>query len=83
MLLLEDALKAFDALKQAYTITSILAFTDYTKEFLLETNTSKEGLGMVLSQKQAEGDTIWSPMAAKLLWLMKETTTPPNLSSWH
>ena len=33
----------------------ILAFADYTKDFLLETDASKEGLGAVLSQKQADG----------------------------
>ena len=33
----------------------ILALTDYMKKFLLETNASKEGLGAVLSQKQADG----------------------------
>ena len=33
----------------------ILAFADYTKEFLLETDVSKEGLGAVLSQKQVNG----------------------------
>ena len=33
----------------------VLAFADYTKDFLLETDTSKEGLGAVLSQKQADG----------------------------
>ena len=53
--LLEDALKAFDTLKQVCMSAPILAFADYTKEFLLETNASKEGLGAVLSQKQADG----------------------------
>ena len=53
--LLEDALKAFDALKQACMGAPVLAFTDYTKEFLLETDASKEELGAVLSQKQAGG----------------------------
>ena len=33
----------------------VLAFADYTKDFLLETDASKEGLGVVLSQKQADG----------------------------
>ena len=33
----------------------ILAFADYTKDFLLKTNASKEGLGAVLSQKQTAG----------------------------
>ena len=50
-----DALEAFQALKQACMSTPILAFADYTKDFLLETDTSKEGLGVVLSQKQADG----------------------------
>ena len=33
----------------------VLAFADYTKDFLLEMDASKEGLGAVLSQKQAGG----------------------------
>ena len=45
----EDALRAFDALKQACMSTPVLTFANYTKEFLLETDTSKEGLGVVLS----------------------------------
>ena len=53
--LLEDALKAFDALKQACMSAPVLACADYTKEFLLETDASKEGLGTVLSLKQADG----------------------------
>ena len=55
VLLLEGALKTFDALQQACMSTPIIAFTDYTKEFLLETDASVEGLGEVLSQKQVDG----------------------------
>ena len=55
VLLLEDALRAFDTLKLACMSTPVLAFADYTKEFLLETNASKEGLRVLLSQKQADG----------------------------
>ena len=51
----EDALRAFDALKQACMSAAVLAFAYYTKEFLLETDASKEGFGAVLSQKQADG----------------------------
>ena len=51
----EEALKAFQALKQACMNSPVLAFANYTKDFLLETDTSKEGLGAVLSQKQEDG----------------------------
>ena len=51
----EDALRAFNALKQVCMSAPILAFADYTKEFLLEMDASKEGLGVVLSQKQVDG----------------------------
>ena len=51
----EDALEAFQALKQTCMATPILAFADHTKDFLLKTDASKEGLGVVLSQKQADG----------------------------
>ena len=55
MSLSKDDLGAFDALKQMCMSAPVLAFADYTKEFLLETNASKKGLGAVLSQKQADG----------------------------
>ena len=52
VLLSEDALKAFKALKQVCMKASNFGFTDYTKLFLLETDVSKDGFGAVLSQKQ-------------------------------
>ena len=55
MSLYKDALEAFQALKQACMNSPVLAFADYMKDFLLKTDTSKEGLGAVLSQKQADG----------------------------
>ena len=33
----------------------VLAFADYTKDFLLKMDASQEGLGAVLSQKQVDG----------------------------
>ena len=51
----EEALEASEALKQACMNSPVLAFTDYTKDFVLETDASKEGLGAVLSQKQEDG----------------------------
>ena len=47
-----DALKAFKALKQACMTASVLAFTDYTKPFLLETDVFKDGLRVILFPKQ-------------------------------
>ena len=55
MSLSENAVKAFKALKQAYMTAPILAFADYTKLFLFETDASKEGLGVLLLQEQADG----------------------------
>ena len=51
----KKALGAFEQLKQACMDSPVLAFADYTKNFLLETDASKEGLGAVLSQKQEDG----------------------------
>ena len=51
----KDALEAFEALKQACMTAPVLAFTDYTKLFLLVTDASKDRLGAVLSQKQTDG----------------------------
>ena len=55
MSLSEEALEAFEALKQACMNSPVLAFADYTKDFLMETDALKEGLGAVLSQKQEDG----------------------------
>ena len=76
----EDVLKAFKALKQVCMTAPILAFTDYTKLFLLETDLSKEGLAAVLSQKQADG--WYHPIAygSRALTPYKKSFTQLSLS---
>ena len=79
----EDELKALYTLKEACMSAPILAFTDYTKEFLLETDVSKEGLGQCCPKSRLMGDTTQLHMAEELLWLTRNTTITQSLSSWH
>ena len=50
-----DAHEAFDHLKAACLQAPILAFLDFNKPILLESDASRRGLGAVLSQKQEDG----------------------------
>ena len=75
VLLSEDALKAFEVFKQAFITVLVLAFTDYTKPFLMETDVSKDGLRVALSQKQADG--CYHPVAYSSRALM------PHEKNYH
>ena len=84
MLLSEDVLEAFQALELACMSNPVLTFADYMKNFLLETDTSKEGLGVVLSQKQADGHYQPVSYGSQALTTHKiKTITPPSWNSWH
>ena len=43
--------EGFDQLKKALTEAPVLAYPNYSKPFILETDTSLKGLGAMLSQK--------------------------------
>ena len=47
--------EAVDILKRKVQSTPVLVFPDFDKPFLLETDASKDGLGVVPSQKQGHG----------------------------
>ena len=55
VMLCPEALAAFEELKMCCMTALVLAFTDFKKSFLLETDDSSEGLGAVLSQMQDDG----------------------------
>ena len=57
-----EALEAFEQLKMCCMMVPVLAFANFEKEFQLETDTSLEGLGAMLSQKQPDGK--WHPVAS-------------------
>ena len=50
-----EAWEAMNILKRKVQSTPVLVFPDFDKPFLLETDASKEGLEVVLSQKQSDG----------------------------
>ena len=72
----KEALEAFQVLKQACMNSPVLAFPNYSKDFLLKTDTSKERLGAVLSQKQEDG---WFHPVAYCSWAL--TTHEKNYHS--
>jgi len=55
-----DQQNAFDKLVQAVTDTPVLAYADFSRPFLLQTDASTSGLGAILSQ-EVEG--TWHPIA--------------------
>ena len=49
--------EAWEQLKQCLTESPVLAFPNFAKEFLLESDALGKGLGVVLAQKQEDGST--------------------------
>ena len=64
-MLTSDAQAAFEMLKKVCLEAPVAAFAGFDKLFLLETDVSKVGLGVVLSQKQPDG---WYHPVAYVSW---------------
>ena len=47
---------AFDALKEALSTAPVLGFSNFSREFILETDACLNGLGTVLSQQGKNGE---------------------------
>ena len=69
-----EALEAFDCLKAACLQAPILAFPDFNRPFLLEMDTSRKGLGAVLSQKQVDGQYHLIAYASHVIRLSRGIT---------
>ena len=62
-----ECTQAFNALKTQLISALILAFPDWSKPFVLDTDASETGIGAVLSQLREDGSEIVVAYASRVL----------------
>ena len=67
--------EGFDQLKKALTEAPVLAYPDYSKPFILETDASLKGLGAVLSQKGDDNEI-------RVIAYASQSLQPSEKSMW-
>ena len=80
--IIRGCFKSFQCSKTGMYEHPFLTFMDYTNEFLLETDASKEVLGAVMYQKQVDGQYHPVTYSSRALMAHEKTTIQPSLSSW-
>ena len=55
----KECQESFDHLRQKLTTTPVLAYPNFGKSFILDTDASNNGIGAVLSQLGDDGCCIW------------------------
>ena len=72
----------FNALKEALSTAPGLGYPDFSREFILETDTSLNGLGAVLSQQGNEGKICVIAYASCSLASQKDLSATTVQLSW-
>ena len=83
VMLTEEALDAFEMLRNACLKAHVLAFADFNKPLLLETDASKLGLGAVLSQKQTDSQYHSVAYTTQSLTIHKHNHHSTKQEFWH